>query len=449
MQRFQLYLHHIHIFLNSYRMKKVSLVMMTTVLFLFLFNGCGDRLSSTVTYTANEPVYMPFLEFRAAKTVKPAKKMVNPGKICLYGDYIFINEVSEGIHIVDNRNPAAPNPVAFIELLGNIDLTIKDNLLYADSYIDLVWFDITNPAQPVERGRAENVFENVLPATGNDFPVKAFDRTKGVIIGWEVKAITEKEEFYPHYPPYPCPTCHYLMSAENSSWGSSGKRSSVGSGLTAVTGSMSRFAIYDDYLYVVYNNILKAFTLLEHEVVKGQEQYPGWNIETIFPYDQKLFMGTTTGMLIYSLTDPNNPTYMSSLSHIMGCDPVVVQGDYAYVTIRGGNNCGQNSSLLDVVDISNPLMPVVKASYDMKEPYGLGIDGNTLFVCDEGLVVYDASNPEQAGTKKIKHVTSIHGFDVIPYNGTLILIGNDGLYQYDYSDIQDIKALSALKIENN
>ena len=425
-------------------MKKISLVMMTAVLLLCLLNGCGDRLNSTVTYTVNEPVYMPFHEFRATKTAKPAQKMVNPGKICLYGDYIFINEVSEGIHIVDNRNPAAPNPVAFIELLGNIDITIKDHLLYADSYIDLVCFDITNPAQPVERGRAENVFEYVLPATDNDFPVKDLDWTKGVIVGWEVKTITEKEEFRPYYP---CQGCYYLDL--NSSWGSSGKQSTAGSGLTTVTGSMSRFAVYDDYLYVVSNNMLKVFTLVEHAVVKGHEQYLNWNVETVFPYDQKLFFGTTNGMMIYSLTDPAVPTYLSSLSHVVGCDPVVVQGDYAYVTIRGGNVCGQNLSLLDVVDISDPLMPVVKASYSMKEPYGLGIDGNTLFVCDEGLVVFDASNPVQAGTKKIKHFTSIHGFDVIPYNGTLILIGNDGLYQYDYSDIQNIKELSALKIEKN
>jgi hypothetical protein len=212
---------------------------------------------------------------------------------------------------------------------------------------------------------------------------------------------------------------------------------------------MSRFATYGDYLYVVNNNMLKVFTLSEHGITKSNEQYLSWNVETIFPYDQKLFLGTTSGMMIYSLTDPEKPAYLSSIAHIAGCDPVVVQDNYAYVTIRGGNVCGQNVSLLEVIDISKASSPVLKASFNMKEPYGLGIDGNTLFVCDQGLSVFDATNPVVAGSKMIKQFTSIHGFDVIPYNETLILIGNDGLYQYDYSDLSNIKELSALIIDKN
>ena len=420
--------------------------MAMTVIFLVVFVRCGDNMSGTVTYSVNQPVYMPYLEFRAVKTVKPAQKMVYPGKICLYGDYLFINEVSKGIHIVDNSNPASPKLVAFIDLLGNMDLTVSNNILYADSYIDLVWFDLTNPAQPVEIGRAENVFENTLPPLENNYPIKEIDWTKGVIIEWEVKTITEKEEFRSN--PYPYPHYDFLSLSESASWGSS-YNSSSGHVITGVTGSMSRFAVYEDYLYVVNSNRLKVFSLSKNSVNKANEQYLSWNVETIFPYDQKLFLGTTSGLMIFGLTDPAIPTFMSSLSHIVGCDPVVVQGDYAYVTIRGGNLCGQNISLLQVVNISNPSAPVLQASYNMKEPYGLGIDGNTLFVCDEGLTIFDATDPVLTGTMKIKQFSSIHGYDVIPYNGTLILIGNDGLYQYDYTDIQDIKELSALKISND
>jgi hypothetical protein len=210
---------------------------------------------------------------------------------------------------------------------------------------------------------------------------------------------------------------------------------------------MSRFAVYGNYLYVVNNYRLKVFSLSGQTAIKGYEQYLSWNVETIFPYNEKLFLGTTNGMMIYGLTNPAMPNHLSSIAHIVGCDPVVVQGDYAYVTIRGGNLCGQNTSLLQVVDISNPSVPVLKASYNMKEPYGLGVDGNTLFVCDEGLAIFDASDPVSSGSKKIKHFPQIHGYDVIPYNGILILIGNDGLFQYDYSNIQDIKLIGALEIE--
>ena len=34
------------------------------------------------------------------------------------------------------------------------------------------------------------------------------------------------------------------------------------------------------------------------------------------------------------------------------CDPVVVQGDYAFVTLRGGTECQGFSNQLDIIDIS-------------------------------------------------------------------------------------------------
>ena len=425
-------------------MKKLSLSLTLTAISLLLPYGC-DQLSSTITYTTNEPVYLSYLEFRSTKAAQPAKEMVHPGKICLYGNYLFINEIAEGIHIIDNTNPSAPKSIAFIELIGNLDLTVNNNILYADSFIDLVLFDVTNPAQPVECGRVDNVFPNVLPATGNTYPIRNVDWNKGVVIGWEVKTITEKEEFQLFYP---CPNCGYLDLASSSSWAIQ-ESSPLSPSLTGITGSMSRFAVYGDYLYVVNNGLLTVFSLYGNAAIKGQEQYLSWNVETIFPYNNMLFLGTTSGMMIYGLTNPSAPNYLSSISHIVGCDPVVVQGDYAYVTIRGGNTCGQNLSLLEVIDISNPSAPVLRASYNMSQPYGLGIDGNTLFVCDQGLTIFDATNPIIVGAKMIMKVPSINGFDVIPYNGILILIGSDGLYLYDYSDINNIKEMSAIKVSKN
>jgi hypothetical protein len=101
------------------------------------------------------------------------------------------------------------------------------------------------------------------------------------------------------------------------------------------------------------------------------------------------------------------------------------------------------------VDISDPLRPFLKVSYGMQSPYGLGIDGNMLFVCDDGLKIFDASDPLQIGARQLNYFSGINGFDVIPYNNILILIGSDGLYQYDYSDIQNIKLISTLKKDTN
>ena len=68
--------------------------------------------------------------------------MINPGKIYFKEGYIFINEELKGIHVIDNRNPENPQNIGFIEIPGNVDIAIKNNTLYADSYIDLGAIDI-------------------------------------------------------------------------------------------------------------------------------------------------------------------------------------------------------------------------------------------------------------------------------------------------------------------
>jgi len=178
--------------------------------------------------------------------------------------------------------------------------------------------------------------------------------------------------------------------------------------------------------------------------------YVGWNIETLFPYENKLFMGSTTGMYIYSLADPANPIFISQFSHASSCDPVVVSGDYAYVTLRAGNLCGDSNSQLDVIDIKNLQYPVLLKEYPMEEPYGLGIDDTLLFVCDgqAGLKIFNAADPLAIDEHKLAQYQDIQAFDVIPLGEVLVMIGTDGLYQYDYSDPGNIHELSVIPISS-
>ncbi|HHN47860.1 MAG TPA: hypothetical protein ENN08_02830, partial [Bacteroidales bacterium] len=53
--------------------------------------------------------------------------------------------MNQGIHVVDNSNPASPQIISFIAIPGNYDLAIRGNILFADSYIDLVALDISDP----------------------------------------------------------------------------------------------------------------------------------------------------------------------------------------------------------------------------------------------------------------------------------------------------------------
>jgi len=171
-------------------------------------------------------------------------------------------------------------------------------------------------------------------------------------------------------------------------------------------------------------------------------------METLFKLEDKLFVGTTTGMLIYDISNATQPRQISSYDHITACDPVVVDGQYAYVTLRTGTMCANGQNLLEVIDISSITNPYLVKSYPMFNPHGLGIDGDLLFICDgaAGLKIYDKSDPLDIINNKLAHYPDFDTFDVIPMDGILMLIGEDGIYQYDYSDPLNIVQISHLVI---
>ncbi len=84
----------------------------------------------------------------------------------------------------------------------------------------------------------------------------------------------------------------------------------------------------------------------------------------------------------------------------------------------------------------------------MQSPHGLGLDEQTLFITEGefGLKVFDATDPNAIDANLIKQFQDIHGYDVIPNNGVLMMIGDDGLYQYDYRDIENINLLSVIPV---
>ena len=76
----------------------------------------------------------------------------------------------------------------------------------------------------------------------------------------------------------------------------------------------------------------------------------------------------------------------------------------------------------------------------------MGIDGNLLFVCDgsAGLKVYDVSVKTKINL--LASFPGIQTYDVIPADGYLFMIGNDGFYLYDYSDIYNIRSVGHIPV---
>lgn len=207
---------------------------------------------------------------------------------------------------------------------------------------------------------------------------------------------------------------------------------------TGAGGSTARFTIAGNYLYVVSNSSLKAFDISNPAAapVLKSTTAVGINIETIFPYQDKLFIGSSFSMYIYSLANPEKPTQVGKADYIvrMSCDPVVAKDSTAYATLNSSGPCGGSGSMLVVYNIKDITAPVLRAQIPLSGPYGLGIKDAALYVCDgaAGLKVFSIAN-----TYSPILSTTLTGrtfYDVIPYGNLLICQVSGGLALYDITN---------------
>lgn len=197
-------------------------------------------------------------------------------------------------------------------------------------------------------------------------------------------------------------------------------------------GSLARFTIAQGHLYVVDDLKLHTYSLANPSAPQLKStQTLGENIETIYSYKDKLFIGSQSAMYIYSIADAGKPTKLGTASHVRACDPVVANDSVAYVTVRSGTNCGGSQNAMFVYNIQHVLNPVEKNVLPMDNPWGLGMVGNTLFVCNgsSGMSVYDITDRYYPKLKQ-KYFDDTY-YDVIPYNDMLICMVQGGMLLYE------------------
>ncbi len=429
--------------------KKVITIQLLIYFALLLFMSlilpaCTDRCEQENTYTYFEPVYTTMEDLRTAVAVLPPVEIKQVGKLFFKDGYLFINEPNEGVHVIDNKDPSNPINKSFINIPGAFDLVVRGNILFSDSYVDLVAIDISNIDMAHEVGRLNDLF--------NDYNSFGFYATNelGVVTSWRqtsevtitesnCKAIRNDWGMYYEYG---------LLTTDVAAFNSA---SAVAPTNPGMGGSMARFALSNDYLYALATGAILSVDVSNVSSLQvGTSTYIDWGIETIFPKGNTLFIGAQNGMHIMDITNPSTPTLISNYAHIQSCDPVIVDGDYAFVTLRSGTECQGFTNQLEVIDISDLSDPQLKFTYQMTNPHGLGKDGNTLFICDgeAGLRVFDAADLSAINDNIIAHYDNIQAYDIIPFNNIAMMIGADGLFQYDYSDLSDVKLLSKIDISH-
>ncbi|MFI5151954.1 MAG: LVIVD repeat-containing protein [Chitinophagales bacterium] len=411
------------------------------VLLLFVPIGCmKDRVWHT--YSITRPTYQTLSQVRANMKTADATPLQNIGKIYVTGNFIFLNEIERGIHIIDNSSPSNPRNAGFIPIPGNEDLTVKDNTLYADSYGDLVAIDISDPMHTSVKKIVSAIFpDRIYYYSSSTNPDSIL-----IVTGWVTKDTTVEADAKPIlYTGAPCASCQYSLPMATSG---SNAAANPGNGMG---GSMSRFTIINDYFYTVSNSNLSAFDVshsADPQFISSTQI--DWHIETIFPFKDKLFIGSNNGMFMFDISsDPAHPALYGEFTHERSCDPVISDGEYAYITLSSGTVCLGFENELQIVDIHDLKNSALLATYHMNHPLGLSKDGNNLFICDDddGLKVFNAA--VVSNLQLIKQLKDAHTRDVIAAGGIALVIGKEGLFEYDYRDQSNIHLIGKLLAQEN
>ncbi|HVZ39986.1 MAG TPA: hypothetical protein VHI13_11970 [Candidatus Kapabacteria bacterium] len=342
-------------------------------------------------------------------------------KIYLAGNTLIRTTPGTGIRFYDLSRPASPQTLGSIAITQNSDVAVKGHYMYADNGLDLLVYDIADLAHPVMVDSIHYAFQSV----GLSYMIGE------TMVGERSTGSSG---------------CHACSQETPVAAPSTGPMVSGGAGSTNQAGSMARFAVVGDYLYCIDSYSLRVFEIMDPARPRYKNQIEiGWQIETLFPYQDKLFIGGSDGMYIYSLAHADSPVQLSEFHHARRCDPVVADGKYAYVTLRSTGACGGNDNQLDILDVSDVANPQLLNVVPMTGPYGLATRSGLVFVCDgsSGVTIVDATNPQKPA--KVGGLAGITAHDIILGDNVMIVTAESGFFLYDLSDLRNPRPCGTLR----
>jgi hypothetical protein len=421
-------------------MKK--LIILTVFMIPFLTSCVEDGCKRSTQVFKYEGVYMAESDYRIQPEMQPSRDFENVKKIVRWGSYILLNEERQGVHFINNADPSNPINEGFLEIPGNLDFIVLGNMLYADNFTDLVVIDINDPTRPKLNCRAEDVFQSFGTNEDNE-----------ILVYYKESLVEEDIPCEETLPRFTWGQPVFFAEADDRATLSEAMISSDSraSSPNSVNGSTSRFTAGSGFLYTVNETTLTSFDISNGcpELMESSSIFGNSVLETLFTDGRYLFIGANNGMHILTL-EPT-PQYLSMYSHQVACDPVIVDGDYAYVTLRNGveTRCGGWTNQLDQVDISNIQNPRRVRTVPMDNPHGLAITNDKLVVCEGGFGIrmYDVSDPETFNQKLLHYERTLSAFDVIPGRSSdqLLVIGENGLLQYRYNEDYTFELLSTIQ----
>jgi hypothetical protein len=209
-------------------------------------------------------------------------------------------------------------------------------------------------------------------------------------------------------------------------------------------GSLATFTLKGNYLYTVDYSNLSVFNIENAtNPIKVNSMNVGFDIETLFSFQDYLFIGSQNAMYIYDITNAELPKKMSQSDHFRACDPVVANGTNAYVTLHTNENCGGSVNELKTYDITDIENPVLLNTRGLTQPKGLSLYGsNFLLVCDDSVKIFDVTDPNDS--KYLEEIPTTGAIDIIIRNNNAFIISEHNITQYelDANDITNFKKIS-------
>lgn len=398
------------------------------------FLSCRDKCNETRSFTIQVPVTYPLSDFRNNLKTMAAREIQVAGKMAVKGQYLFINEVGEGIHVIDNSDPANPGFLSFLQIPGNGDIVIFNNTLYADSYCDVVALDISDINNIKESGRLKQIFrsgwfnENNWSIL-NDSLFKQEYRTEYV-----TETIDCENPKLVNYDP--------VITF---------RESTIRTDLPKV---FSRLNLDEKDLFTIepllglsrYSLSNPSSPILLSALPIPQMESP---LFSAFANQKVLYAPFFARTILFDLSNPSSIPQISVLENRASCDKFIFKNQIAYVISQGGGFCGNPVSKLDLLDISNSGAPSVISTYPMKSPKNLAIDFPFLYVCEgvNGFKVYDVSDKMNVDKHVITSKTELHPNDIILSGKIVIVNAEDGIYQFDGSNPKSLHQLSKLPLK--
>ena len=336
----------------------------------------------------------------------PPRGLIDPVNMTLQNNRLFVSDRATGVHVFDVADPVAPVLKMTIPLRGNRGTAIKDDILYANEWGSLLAIRIDADT-------------------------------------FEVVKTIKRDPVYIGGPDVVMETGGFACACATSTMAPRQAPTSGGTG-----SSFATFAVIDDYLYYLDHSSLVTLDISQPADPKEISQTPvGAGVETLYPTADYLFVGGTRGMYIFDRSDPTAPDEISRVEHFRACDPVVVSGDVAYVTLRGGSRCGEAPDVLLCGIIHDPSRPKVLSEKPMETPFGLAVDATLLYVStgQNGYELIDVSEPWEP--TRLNAWSSRPTKDFLWMDEILYALTFDGLLIFDASNPTKPVLLSELRAE--